>query len=153
MGFYNVEAIERHEYVIEIQNCFKEAMKSKNLTYIVYQNRVSSLLVSLPVDVIAKRKRIEKQGKRYRKLSNISKRSAQKLRKHETEGCQEALPAYLYSGNVSSIFSFIAYKSVRLANNYCKKWVWIKENKKIIADFINILSRHRINEGFELVHT
>ena len=63
------------------------------------------------------------------------------------------LPSYLFASENMNIFNFIADKGVRLSNNFCSKWVWIKDNEKIIRDFVKIISRHRICEGFELVHT
>jgi hypothetical protein len=146
-GFYNVEALERKTYFNEIESLFfNQDMKIKNLIYIVYTNRVSSLLVSLPIDIINKKKRQDKQAKNKAVQNSQSTIEDDKV-------YRKMIPNYIYLNNNMNVFNFIAYKSVRLANNFCKKWIWYKENKKVIADFINVIARHRICEGFELVHT
>jgi len=49
MGFFNVESIERNDYVVRVSNLFTcDEQKDMNLTYILYQNRVSSVLMNLP---------------------------------------------------------------------------------------------------------
>lgn len=52
-----------------------------------------------------------------------------------------------------NIFNFIADKGTRITNNFCSKWIWVKDNDKTIKDFVRIISRHRLCEGFELVYT
>ena len=154
IGFYNVEALERNETVKRVGALFEgEELKEMNLTYILYDNRVSSLLMNLPCDIYLKENNIV-NDKRQRKSSGSSFKSLSKKRASiEKENLEKQIPNYLYKGTYMSIFNFIPYKSIRQANCFCKKWIWIKDNNKIVQDFIHILSRYRLWEGFELVHT
>jgi len=170
LGFFNIEALERNILVTKIQNYFMEqvkptgfenssnsdlvinlSLKNKNLSYVVYQNRVSSLLISLPLDIVnMKKKHNEKDIKSRLELMKASfKQSAPKTDPEE----DKLIPKYIFQSDQMNVFNFIPYKSVRIANNFRKKWIWVKDNNKIIADFIKIIARHRICEGFELVHT
>lgn len=129
-----------------------------NLTYILYQNRISSVLLNLPCDFY--QKAINNQSEENKKASSnsilktsVSKSSAVKRPNSRKISLDTKIPDYLFKGTNMNIFNFVPYKSIRQANSYCKKWLWIKDNKKITLDFIHILSRYRLCEGFELVHT
>ncbi|CAI2385005.1 unnamed protein product [Moneuplotes crassus] len=153
VGMYNTEGNERLRYLKEIESIFtNEEMKAKGITYILYDSRVSSLLVTLPIDVINKRKRLERQAELEK--NNPSYKTKSTLN-HEmnNSGDFKEIPNYIFRADSMNIFNFVPYKHVRLANSFCKKWIWCQRNKKIIQDFINIIARHRICEGFELVHT
>ncbi len=53
-----------------------------------------------------------------------------------------------------SIFNFIPYKVVRAAYSYKKKWVYktdksVYSNRQVILDFMTLMARHRLSEGFK----
>jgi hypothetical protein len=145
--------LERHQYVDKIENLFvNEDMKSKNLSYIVYKQRVSSLLVSLPIDIINRYNKLKLEKDKKSRLE--ARRASVQPDPQENEPPQENLiPRYIFQSDSMNLFNFIALKTIRMANNFRKCWIWVKENKKTIADFIKIIARHRILEGYELVHT
>ena len=153
MGFFNVESIERNDYVVRVSNLFTcDEQKDMNLTYILYQNRVSSVLMNLPWDFyLNSASSIEEKPKQH--SNSILKISAPKKSKSRKISLDMKIPDYLFKGTNMNVFNFVPYKSIRQANWFCKKWLWINDNKKITIDFIHILSRYRLWEGFELVHT
>jgi hypothetical protein len=105
--------------------------KDKEIDFILYPSRLASSLVSLPIDIVRERRE-------QKKLKEVEQRD---------------VPSYLFTSDTMNILNYVAYKSTRYQNNFKKEWVWMKDNEKIIRDFIKIISRHRICEGFELVHT
>ena len=146
--------MEREGLLNEIEKLFtNEDMKNKDCTYIVYQNRVSSLLVNLPLDISRANRKKYLDYLRLQKYNSGSSKEAWNNDNINISLESLKLPSYLFASENMNIFNFIADKGLRLSNNFCSKWVWIKDNEKIARDFVKIISRHRICEGFELVHT
>ena len=92
-------------------------MKSKNLTYIVYENRVSSLLVSLPLDIVNKNKRINKQIQ-LKKEELITNKKQHILKEQSNFGKEKLIPNYLFKSKSMNLFNFVAYKYTRLSNSF-----------------------------------
>jgi hypothetical protein len=132
LGFYNLGIQERENIHDELKFIFtSKAEEHSSLTYLTYDKRLSSYLVYLPYDTPLGKEIIQqwmKPNNYHDQQIKDSKSEINLVQEHEET---KAIPDFVFKPEISnmSLFNFIPYRNIRLANNFCKKWEWQKDNK------------------------